>query len=204
MQPKQTRRAKLLEAGLQVFFEKGFEKTTIDDIVTEAKCGKGTFYNYFKNKDEMVDALDEKFRIKMTETLAEECPFTLAPKDFFKQLLLTLQQIFRENFRINIIKLSRAYTNNNFLEECSQHNSKFLDECSKLKHAPELDYTIAYIKEKVEKGEIKQTNTRALEACLLGSAYHLRHAELIQKKPYTEEEIEDIVKIILNGVDQYV
>lgn len=191
MQAKQKRRAKLLEAGLQVFFEKGFEKTTIDDIVRRAECGKGTFYNYFKNKDEMVDALDAKFKEKMAEKLATECPYTLKPSEFFKKLLLTLKQSYKENYRINVIKLSRVYTKNNFFDNHKQ--------------VPvlEVDYTVTYIKEKKEKGEIEAVDIRAIEACLIGSAYHMRYAELIQKKPYTEKEIDSIVKIILNGVKNY-
>ena len=41
MKEKTTKRDMLLEAGLSIFYEKGFEKATIDEIVLRAECGKG-------------------------------------------------------------------------------------------------------------------------------------------------------------------
>lgn len=51
MAKKKTKREQLLEAGIEVFVEKGFEKATIDEIVIRAGCGKGTFYRYFSQKE---------------------------------------------------------------------------------------------------------------------------------------------------------
>ena len=76
----------LLEAGLSIFYEKGFEKATIDEIVLRAECGKGTFYKYFNTKDEMVDALDDKFKKKMKESLNKNCPYKLSPEVFYNKI----------------------------------------------------------------------------------------------------------------------
>ena len=57
MSKRKTKRELLLEAGLDLFCEKGFEKTTIDDIIARADCGKGTFYRYFDNKDSLYSEL---------------------------------------------------------------------------------------------------------------------------------------------------
>jgi TetR/AcrR family transcriptional regulator len=50
---KLKRRADILEAAESVFFSKGFEKSTMDDIADEAELSKGTLYLYFKSKEDL-------------------------------------------------------------------------------------------------------------------------------------------------------
>lgn len=49
----------LLQAAYDLFTTKGFAKTTISDIVRQANLAKGTFYLYFKDKFDLMDALIE-------------------------------------------------------------------------------------------------------------------------------------------------
>ena len=57
---KAQNRAKLLEAARKVFAEKGYGEATARDIVCETDLATGTFYNYFKDKqDVFVALLDE-------------------------------------------------------------------------------------------------------------------------------------------------
>ena len=44
-------------AAERLFLEKGFEKTTMDDISKEADYSKATIYVYFKNKDEIYNMI---------------------------------------------------------------------------------------------------------------------------------------------------
>ncbi|HAU32409.1 MAG: Transcriptional regulator [Desulfotomaculum sp. 46_296] len=43
----------ILSAALTVFIEKGFSNSSIKDIANTAGVGKGTIYEYFKNKNEL-------------------------------------------------------------------------------------------------------------------------------------------------------
>ena len=47
---KKKKQDALLNTAFQLFTEKGFQKTSISDIVNEAGVAKGTFYLYFKDK----------------------------------------------------------------------------------------------------------------------------------------------------------
>ncbi len=57
MSPRQDvseeRRAQIIEAALACFTRKGYNNTTMDDIVTESGLSKGSLYWYFKSKDEL-------------------------------------------------------------------------------------------------------------------------------------------------------
>src|SRR5207253_11036843 len=44
-------RERLFRASLDLFAQKGFAETTVEDITAAADVGKGTFFNYFPSKD---------------------------------------------------------------------------------------------------------------------------------------------------------
>ncbi len=58
-QTKLANRAAILEAGRDVFAELGYEGTTVRDIIRRTQLASGTFYNYFKSKDEVFHALHD-------------------------------------------------------------------------------------------------------------------------------------------------
>ena len=47
------RRAQIIQAALACFPRKGYNNTTMDDIVAESGLSKGTLYWYFKSKDDL-------------------------------------------------------------------------------------------------------------------------------------------------------
>jgi TetR/AcrR family transcriptional repressor of nem operon len=59
--PADERRTDLLDAGQALFVGKGVSPTTLDDITRQAGVAKGTFYLYFRSKDDLLSALQERF-----------------------------------------------------------------------------------------------------------------------------------------------
>jgi AcrR family transcriptional regulator len=59
------RRNELVDCAQALFFSKGYEATTIADILARAGVSKGGFYHHFQSKEELLDALIER----MTETI---------------------------------------------------------------------------------------------------------------------------------------
>ena len=43
----------ILDAAEEVFFSRGFDQSTMDDVAKAAELSKGSLYNYFKNKNEL-------------------------------------------------------------------------------------------------------------------------------------------------------
>lgn len=56
---KLANRAAIIEAARQVFAELGYEATTVRDIIRRTDLASGTFYNYFKSKEELYHALHD-------------------------------------------------------------------------------------------------------------------------------------------------
>ncbi len=48
---------RLLEAGLAAFWDRGYDATRVDDIVELAGASHGTFYLYFRNKEDLLHRL---------------------------------------------------------------------------------------------------------------------------------------------------
>ena len=54
---RERRRQQIIVAAKRVFSEKGFSKSTMEDIAREAELSPGTLYLYFKNKDDLYASL---------------------------------------------------------------------------------------------------------------------------------------------------
>ena len=57
---KQLRREEIVLAAEKIFFSKGFDLSTMDDIAEEAELSKGTLYLYFKSKEDLHLAVARK------------------------------------------------------------------------------------------------------------------------------------------------
>ncbi|MFU2031129.1 TetR family transcriptional regulator [Bacillus wiedmannii] len=51
------RRKEILDTAERLFITKGYTKTTVNDILKEIGIAKGTFYHYFKSKEEVMDEI---------------------------------------------------------------------------------------------------------------------------------------------------
>ena len=77
--------ARLLEAGIVVFGERGFHAARVDDIVKVADASHGTFYLYFSSKEELFRALVADVTEQMRQ-LADELPPISSRRDGYEQL----------------------------------------------------------------------------------------------------------------------
>lgn len=50
-------KSRIVAAAWQLFYEKGYNGTTVDDIIALSDTSKGSFYYYFSTKDELLDTL---------------------------------------------------------------------------------------------------------------------------------------------------
>ncbi|GAA3016870.1 TetR family transcriptional regulator [Streptomyces fulvorobeus] len=62
-------REALAEAAFQLFLERGFERTTVDDIVARAGVGRRSFFRYFPSKEDAVFPDHERCLADMTALL---------------------------------------------------------------------------------------------------------------------------------------
>ena len=68
---KERTRRQLIAAGLRVLAEKG-QGLTVSDVVAEAEVSNGTFYNYFVDRDELLETLAEQSALSLAAAVAKE------------------------------------------------------------------------------------------------------------------------------------
>jgi len=71
MSKKNTRntRSRIVAAAWKLFYEQGYEDTTVDEIVERSGTSKGSFYHYFAGKDALLGTLSTLFDEKYTELM---------------------------------------------------------------------------------------------------------------------------------------
>ena len=57
---KLRRKNEIIDAAERIFFSKGLEQATMDEVAVEAELSKGTLYLYFKSKEELYLAVNER------------------------------------------------------------------------------------------------------------------------------------------------
>ena len=61
------RKDEFLDTAQQLFFAQGYEQTSVETIIRKMGLSKGTFYYYFKSKEDLLDKLTYKMSKKILE-----------------------------------------------------------------------------------------------------------------------------------------
>ena len=93
MKKGERRKQDLLNIAYRMFIEKGYENTSVDDIITEAGIAKGTYYYYFESKEATLEAVIEMM-IEKAENIAKTALTNPVP---IPQKLASVVYAFRPN-----------------------------------------------------------------------------------------------------------
>ncbi len=100
-------KGKIVSAAWKLFYDQGYEDTTIEDIVWESGTSKGSFYHYFESKDALLSSLSYLF----DEKYEELAPNITDDMNSIDALLFLNQELFGmiEN-QIDLDLLSRLFS----------------------------------------------------------------------------------------------
>ena len=83
-------KSRIVSAAWNLFYQYGYDNTTIDDIVDASNTSKGSFYHYFESKDALMGSLSYLFDEKYEELLERLEP----DMDCLEQLTLLNRELF--------------------------------------------------------------------------------------------------------------
>ena len=110
----------LLEKGMELLWSKGYNATSVNDIVKIAGIPKGSFYFYFESKEDFaVKAIEKYFSVMFTPARAILENKTLSPK----QRLLDFHE-FRHSVLKNEMDCKMGCLASNLGSEMAEHNEK--------------------------------------------------------------------------------
>ena len=104
---KNQTKKKIVSAAWRLFYEQGYENTTVDDIVELSGTSKGSFYHYFEGKDALLSSLSILFDEKYEELTPKMDP----EMNSFDKLMYLNRELFSMIERtVPIDLLARMYS----------------------------------------------------------------------------------------------
>ena len=100
-------RRKIVAAAKKLITEKGFESVAIEDIAKEAGVSTGSFYTYFKQKEDVIEELNQSDFLLLAKTVNE-----IRDKDLNERLKYYCREFLAEIERVGI-EICRQWIRNN-------------------------------------------------------------------------------------------
>lgn len=69
----EVRYGEIIEAARDLFLVKGYDRTTMRDVMAQLHIAKGTIYHYFKSKEELLDAVLDSLVTVLVQQMQQEC-----------------------------------------------------------------------------------------------------------------------------------
>jgi AcrR family transcriptional regulator len=186
------RRAQIIEAALACFMRKGFNNTTMDDIVAESGLSKGSLYWYFESKDELFsEALMSFFTGVGEKTFAAVAQCTTA-SDKLRALgesAVDLSRLLEGYFGMFL----EFWASSSQREKTGQFWFTVLEQC--------MGIIVGIVKEGVESGEFKPVDAEPLVWAMM-AAYDGLAAYIMFKPELDLERISRVfVETLLHGLE---
>ena len=100
-------RRKIVAAAKKLITEKGFESVAIEDIAKEAGVSTGSFYTYFKKKEDVIEELNQADFFVLAKTVNE-----IKDKNLNERLKYYFREFLAEIERVGI-EICRQWIRNN-------------------------------------------------------------------------------------------
>ncbi|HOT43914.1 MAG TPA: TetR/AcrR family transcriptional regulator [Spirochaetota bacterium] len=156
------RKNQILDFSKKLFSEKGYYETYVEEVIKEARVGKGTFYRYFKNKEDLFISLLIKFLNEWEEAASIDLADFKSENinSLLKLLILRSFKFFRENEDLCNIYLRIGPGLNKIFEP---YLVKFEEKM--------LNYIIVYLKEGIRLGIVRADLDIELAANIAAGAF---------------------------------
>jgi len=110
------RLTEFLDTARQLFFEKGYEKTSVNEIIDKIGVAKGTFYHYFKSKEDLLDQLVNRFTKKSlleAEKIMEQKEISALER--FNRFFISIKNLKAKNKELMKMLMKFMYKDENLI-----------------------------------------------------------------------------------------
>lgn len=181
---------KLLTAATRIFARKGYQNTSIDEIVAEASVAKGTFYNYFRSKEDIFLAIIADGTDRLSQKMIDESNKYSDPTEKVKAIISSQYKFFRQNLDICRVMLSEIWR----LE--SRWKQKYADKRDQFIQAMEQAITVGQKLDVFDKKIDIKTASIAIFGTIAISALDC----LASNEKLSNDTVNMVTEITLNGL----
>ncbi len=108
-------RSAILDAARDLFARYGFKKTTMEDIAMALRKGKSSLYYYFKNKEDIFQAVIDSESEILFKKLKEVVDSDLSPKDKLRNYVIVRMQTISQLANYQKVLKEDFYGENKYL-----------------------------------------------------------------------------------------
>lgn len=146
---RQSTKSRIVKAAWNLFYKKGYDSTTVEDIINASKTSKGTFYHYFKGKEALLNTLSNLFDQKYEELSGVIDPDMSA---YDKLLYLNHELFYMIETSVDIHLLAYLYSS-----QLITKDKKSLSDKKRFY----FQWTTQILQEGLDRGEFADTSTAA-------------------------------------------
>ena len=107
------RKKQMIQTAQHLFLNRGYEHTSVQDIIDTMGVAKGTFYHYFKSREELLDAIVDQMTTDMHERLELIPDKDSNATEKFIELFRTGSNFKAENIDVFMILIKTLYRDDN-------------------------------------------------------------------------------------------
>ena len=189
----------IIKAAAQIFAEKGYDKTTLDEVAQLAEFSKGSLYNYFENKEDLfLTTLEEGIK-KLIEQMRMVEQIESSVFGQTKAILSVMVTYFYENDSFNKHRAFFQMMVNEKRVMACQASDQFLNRMQQM-HKDMTQYFASIFQHGIDSGELKDGCSQTYAEILLGIIHHhifMVNMELIE---FDKKKAEQIFDVFFNGV----
>lgn len=192
----------IVETAIEQFVERGFQATSVADIMKAAHMGLGTFYNYFESKDQLLHCLLDNLAIQLQQRLQELVAEQESRAEILRQMVLMAARLVDSNKYVLPLFLSAGTRQEQAAGEkgraslrCNEAN---VGEASQAHGPAFMAMFLKLVREGQESGEFRQD----VSAEIITEMFHsLFQAAAFSSLPLSfEENIAMKLKLIIDGI----
>jgi AcrR family transcriptional regulator len=189
---KVEKKERLLKVSLDLFIDKGFDHTSIEDITSEAGVAKGTFYNFFEKKEDVLLYYLDRELVKSRHEIEQKIDDMETVVDKLELLIITyLKYIFRNKGFAKVLVRERV---------CKIGTGKNWNEMVLMQAIKQL------LDEAREQGELKKTvdldNTVEIVFAIFTMYTIYWMNGLIKDKKECAEKVRGVLKMLFDGIGE--
>ena len=192
---KEDKRRRIVEAAFEIFAKKGYAETTVEEIAELAGVGKGTVYDYFRTKLEVLLHAFRTHSLVMEVSDLEKLFGSRDDEEIFKYLALKSFEYARKNLKLRRLWMMEA------LKRIPESSGVFYKSIA----APLIEVLQRYITRRQEEGAFRQGDAFILAHAFWGMLFSFRFwyemmgGKALVPRP-TEEIVSEVVKLYLQGM----
>ena len=107
------RKNEILNVARKLFFQKGYEQTSIQDIIDDLSIAKGTFYHYFNSKLDLLDQLIDRTTSEISASIKSILNMDMNAIEKFNKFFQALSVVSMQNIDVFLVTFKVMFRDEN-------------------------------------------------------------------------------------------